>query len=484
MFLLVIVVVLTSEGMGMQSFFNFKAELERTKTGLQQNQIKLEIQVESYATKLVQAKQELHHNLTELESKMAKLESKLGSLLEPDKTRETEVTLSKEVSIEEPKNLQLQWWQSEHLPLLPWEIESITGECNPPEGIPKTCCARATTKGSGQPVEFSPHLCTTEIERYQNVAAKAIEFLKQHPIPTTTGLTSKRNDVATIGCDVCRIIQIMQQQNWTTLAMMGDSMTRQTFEGFKCELFRRGYQIDVNLERPFKDPHAKGFRYGVREKSTLTLTTKKTSITAAAKLKIIFYIMYQPTVESLQQHILGQQQEGGADVLVFDHSLWYRHWEIDKFVKEMTDLLQGVSSSSRPPKMLFWREQSAQHFNTPGGQFSPSSPPTVPNATTTCVPIHQYTENYKHVDAMKNVTRNLGIDFVVSTDKRPTTSNDDATRNLYFIPFRDFSSQFHDIHRKGECTHYCSTPDLWLPISRVLRLHMDNFVQGSVRTMV
>ncbi|CAB9524085.1 expressed unknown protein [Seminavis robusta] len=277
----------------------------------------------------------------------------------------------------------------------------------------------------------------------------------------------------------------MQEQNWKTLVVAGDSMTRQTFAGFQCELLRRGYEMKTKVEGDLADPR-KGLRYGIRQRKTLTLTKIPGSSKSSkmVDIKIIFYIMYWPTAGSIDQFILGP----GTDVYIFDHSLWYRHWEMPKFLEGMTALLKQLTTASMPPKMIMWREQSAQHFNRPGGSYSPKGPEMVPGVDG-CVPIHDYTAKYQHVQVMKNATERAGMNFVDPHQQQleqppatgPSSLSLSNSKNLYFIPFRDFSSQFHDIHRDGECTHYCSTPDLWLPISRGIRIHMDNYnhLQGQ-----
>jgi hypothetical protein len=40
------------------------------------------------------------------------------------------------------------------------------------------------------------------------------------------------------------------------------------------------------------------------------------------------------------------------------------------------------------------------------------------------------------------------------------------------LPFFNLTAQLHYLH-PSECTHYCSTPYLWMPIWRSLRLAMD-----------
>jgi hypothetical protein len=45
---------------------------------------------------------------------------------------------------------------------------------------------------------------------------------------------------------------------------------------------------------------------------------------------------------------------------------------------------------------------------------------------------------------------------------------------LTILPFREYTSQFHDLHATGDCSHFCTTPSLWMPLWRTLRLALDN----------
>jgi hypothetical protein len=59
-------------------------------------------------------------------------------------------------------------------------------------------------------------------------------------------------------------------------------------------------------------------------------------------------------------------------------------------------------------------------------------------------------------------------------------------REIAILPYYNFSAKLHDLHiildidsaknkteYRGECTHFCSTPFLWLPLWRSFRLAMD-----------
>ena len=63
----------------------------------------------------------------------------------------------------------------------------------------------------------------------------------------------------------------------------------------------------------------------------------------------------------------------------------------------------------------------------------------------------------------KKVTENSFLD-------EPVENNE-----LVFLPFREYTLPLHYLH-PTECSHYCHTPFLWLPIWRNLRIAMDRAI--------
>ena len=137
------------------------------------------------------------------------------------------------------------------------------------------------------------------------------------------------------------------------------------------------------------------------------------------------------------------------------------------------------------------------------GQYSPNN--VFPNVTGCHFYNKTGNQHFFHTNKMKEIANKLGINFIspiegytsfpINNVNMMDSSNADdgsgrtAINNtiqqnpknpsLHFIPYRDFTSQFPDIHRKGECSHFCSTPDLWVPIWRTLRLIVDNYVNNN-----
>ena len=82
---------------------------------------------------------------------------------------------------------------------------------------------------------------------------------------------------------------------------------------------------------------------------------------------------------------------------------------------------------------------------------------------------------YWREHAIHTAATKAGYKIVVANESlesqhHPRTPRD--TKELVILPFYNFTAPLYDLH-PGECTHFCSTPFLWMPIWRSLRLAMD-----------
>jgi hypothetical protein len=123
-----------------------------------------------------------------------------------------------------------------YLPLWPWEYESLqpSRTCQPPLGTPDYCCLGSLSKTAQ--VYYAHGPCNHSLATYE--AAEQLALASMPPIDNV--VQSK----TVIRCDVCRMVDILMERNWT-MAMQGDSVTRQSFFGLECELRRRNlYQVE------------------------------------------------------------------------------------------------------------------------------------------------------------------------------------------------------------------------------------------------
>jgi hypothetical protein len=143
------------------------------------------------------------------------------------------------------------------------------------------------------------------------------------------------------------------------------------------------------------------------------------------------------------------------DILIFDHGLHYGVASGREFVDHMTELVKTAVGVGHL-KLLAWRETSAQHYDTPGGHFIPDKP------TDYCVPMRE--EDFEGGNRLGEMMRDV-------LNRTGTGSH-----QLTILPFREYTSQLHALHTgtENDCSHFCSTPSLWLQLWRTLRIAFDS----------
>jgi len=118
--------------------------------------------------------------------------------------------------------------------------------CHPPNGIPKQCCL-GTFAGMGRILVDRRHYCAApHIVKEQVLRLPfLVEALIHQQQPSTFSSLSSKS------CDICQILDDLHEKNWT-LAMVGDSMSHQIFQGLVCELYRRNYAVQESAVERFE----------------------------------------------------------------------------------------------------------------------------------------------------------------------------------------------------------------------------------------
>jgi hypothetical protein len=344
-----------------------------------------------------------------------------------------------------------------YVPLQPWEYESIqpSRTCQPPLGTPDYCCLGSlSTTGH---LYYAAEPCNHTLDVYETTEQIALTSMPLIEWPEL-GVTQQSSGSTIVQCDVCRMVDILMEQNWT-LAMQGDSMTRQSFFGLECELRRRNlYQVEMTQIRWPPRKTREDSLADVHEMRISPLSTDASSNTSSNVAVLRYFAMFRSPehdMSELETHILGWN----PDILIFDHGLHMGPGTGREFVPYMRRLVPALLNGTKSWKLLAWRETSAQHFETKGGHFSWRIP-------WGCVP------HSKHgVDSQKsNVLRPLMEQILAELNV--------SSSQLQILPFRDYTSQFHDLHAPSvqDCSHFCSTPSFWLPLWRTLRNAMDKVV--------
>ena len=333
------------------------------------------------------------------------------------------------------------------LPLQPWEHEAIENlrngslECNHPVGVAGTCCPGSFSKGGVVTNALRLHCVQVD---YEYVERQSLQFL---------------NTWATDSCDVCRVLEILRQQN-LPLVILGDSMTLQAFDGLLCELQRRNYQVMSNVTK------TKNFNQGwgkVKAKAVVTIQSTNWPEASVVYIKM-FFIYSVPFI--LAQEANEINKAGG--ILWFNFGL---HDKNGKFLFNMQTFLTSLKMDSNFSLVLF-RETSAQHYNIANGMYKIG----ISLRSKKCTPL-EWTDMVGIRDRrVEMAARHAGYDIV------PMTNATLRKGTMTMLPFHNFTAALHGSHPYdekigGECTHYCTTPFLWMPLWRTLRIAMDTAFQ-------
>jgi hypothetical protein len=249
-----------------------------------------------------------------------------------------------------------------------------------------------------------------------------------------------------------------------TLSFQGDSMTRQTFSGLECDLRRRGYQVEATAEEWADRANDSNWRFGITDTVELSVQLPLSSNYSWKNrtARIVFYAIYRPDLDNFEvKRIIDN-----SDIVVFDHGLHWHPRDGGEFRRDTTTLLQAYVDCNLT--MVAWRQTSSQHFPTFGGHWYPEANEQV------CGKMDQNDTLGYHWRDMLNASKVVGLSIVNAMDadiqRQPRLKNE-----LVFLPYREYTAPLHYMHTT-DCSHYCSTPYIWMPIWRGLRLGLDRAV--------
>jgi len=341
------------------------------------------------------------------------------------------------------------------LDLFEWESASVysnkeefQANCRPPQHVPDTCCLGSISRGGN--VERYP-VCNQTLQEYRMVQKLAENTLH-------SGM---------MDCDVCRILELAHE-NKVNISWWGDSLHNQLWDGFRCELTRRNYKI-VNETTQLILPLT-------RCQGMFCLTHIYTLFVQAEhwqdSLAVKFFFQYRPkeTVDILYNESLSFILPE-TDVLFFNFGV---HWPItyqSVYYMRIKVVLQALQFYKDQLDLVVYRENTAQHFNTTGGEFTFGSNDKFWGAT--CRPIADndtlvgWREEY-----FQKTAQDLNYTLVFADPSLLKIANPVSNDDLVIVPFERFTRQLWFLH-PSECTHFCSTPHLWSPIWRSLRLAME-----------
>jgi hypothetical protein len=311
------------------------------------------------------------------------------------------------------------------------------------------CCLGSFSTGGG--TVRRPE-CTGGVEAFQRVRKRAMEFL--HP-----------NLDGGSDCDVCRILNLSQQHN-LTVSFWGDSVQRQVWDGFLCELMRRNYTI-VNETR--RKDMAKLTKctdmFCLKEIHSLQVASPDWDHGRTAKINFFFQYRPKDTVQEIYDETFRYILEAETDILFFNFGIHWKPGKQNVLRARLGKVLETMQQYGKKISLLVFRETAAQHFNSTGGEWGARP----------CVPISPDDDLVGWRSRMfRNMSRGMGYKLVVADPSKKEITDTPASdqQETVIAPFLNFARGLCDLH-PGECTHCCSTPHAWHPLWRSLRLSMD-----------
>jgi hypothetical protein len=317
----------------------------------------LKIPKEYYANVAAAVLKELPANNAMNRSKSTKnYMSNLSSTIEKGSKSESELKIdSLTPSRKDSHNLHLAI-----LPLLPWENQTISNhlieKSSAPRHIPRYCALGSiSTGGETHP---SPN-CGGGRSTYDRVYQRVRELLPEDGY----------------GCDACRILDIIIEKN-LTLSFWGDSVHHQVFDGFVCEMYRRNYTIISTKKQ--RMPNSTMFT--IREITTVTVASpsgRQHQENWHATIK--FFAQYRPKfkVEEIYRESIVPLLEGGTDILFFNFGLHWQHTNRKVYQSLIFTAMVALKQHAvRDISLFAYRETTAQHFDTPLGEWPAISKPS------------------------------------------------------------------------------------------------------------
>ena len=226
--------------------------------------------------------------------------------------------------------------------------------------------------------------------------------------------------------------------------IVGDSLMYQAAAGLECSWLRYGCnQSNTAAKQKKRDQR---WKYGV---SNIERWNVSCGGERADAPEVQFWLQYRPYED------MGQVEEmlSIADVFVFNSGLHYRRSQVDKYRNQTVAWLERVfkwASGDPSRRFAVWRETSAQHRDSLGGEWN------TPRNSTTCVPLKwDEAHPYQWRDRLvKQWSAEVGFG--------------PSAVPLHWIPFYDFTVHLSTLHpgAASNCdpSHYCQHPALWSPV--------------------
>ena len=376
------------------------------------------------------------------------------------------------------------------LDLLDWERDSLdmTALCNPPEGIPKSCCIGSHSSGGGVSHKMR-YKCKQMADRWDDLQGAVYEFYHRHQLHHL--LSSENGRQSALPCDVCQLIEQLRIHS-LNLTWIGDSMQSQIWEGFCCELLRRNYHVELVSRVEYNSTR----QYIYRTFGGVTHFSIRSPLWPEhfKSVSTTFYRLYKlPVADPSNDEMDCALDE--ADFLVLGFGLHWYHNTKEQYVDDMTNFLEKAKQHNI--SLVVHRETSAQHFDAPGGAWEYFVNDRVQqNRSKSCQPLNSRTRYHESIywreRAIQEASQNAGYRYQVGTaislHHRASSAGENTTSSnqhhpaLVALPYHNFTIRFHSLHPDNgagadfdDCTHYCGSPFMYMTLWRPLRMAFDAY---------
>ena len=345
--------------------------------------------------------------------------------------------------------------------------------CQPPDGVSSVCCLGGASTGGDMSIN-NRHMCSQSM--LNGTAMEAMrqdvqEFFQQNP-----------NDPkqSPWKCDVCWIVELARRRK-LRIAFVGDSTQAQTTDGLACELERRGYIVEQEIMHVNQDHDGS---WTPRRH----LRTRKLHIRSPFwdddddAVTIHYYQMYLlPAIEPTEM----TEIIANTDVLVLGFGLhwWYTNdtphtfRRAESYVVAMKTFFRRVALQG-DLQLLVHRESTAEHYDSPGGDGYVWSQNNDASKSHQCQPIDSSdTVAYWRERSVAKAAQQAGFDLITAGPDMPPY-NETGNNEVVALPYYYFTEKQYSMHPYQrdfvqDCTHYCSSPFLYMPLWRSLRFAMD-----------
>lgn len=358
-----------------------------------------------------------------------------------------------------------------------WDIDNDK-ICSPPAKHISTdfCCGGATLqvklnahRGHINNPYACAHLSSSEEHYYERVYETALRHMPPL-LPYFNNSKKKKNK-----CDVCQIANTLWEKN-LTMVFLGDSVTHQMALGWLCDLQMRNYLVTTSMVT------------GDKTSFHVLISSPHWSDGGLVNMTFLNARPFPKTMSSWDD-LLSQH-----DIVVFNFGV---HWAVnatkakkspEAFRNGMNQIFDHWSSSisfkEKKQQLVAFRETSTQHFDSDSGEYFLYDANKANGASPMCVrnppnsSMIGWREEIVRTTALANgihvVTMANDENLLLAKEHHRTDK-----KEIVMLPFSNFTAELYYLHpfqnSTGvvDCTHFCQTPFLWMPLWRSLRNSVD-----------